>query len=74
MTHKPAFLEDSLIVAAHPDDELLWFTSILKDVDEGPQTILNTREFVYYSYYSRIKSKLQQFWEPKIKEKMTHIQ
>lgn len=34
MTHKPAFLEDSLIVAAHPDDELLWFTSILKDVDE----------------------------------------
>ncbi len=28
------FLENSLIVGAHPDDELLWFGSILKDVDE----------------------------------------
>ena len=34
MTHKPNFLENSLIVAAHPDDELLWFGSILKDVDK----------------------------------------
>lgn len=31
---KPEFLENSLIIGAHPDDELLWFTSILKDVDE----------------------------------------
>lgn len=28
------FLKNSIIVGAHPDDELLWFTSILKDVDE----------------------------------------
>ncbi len=27
------FLENSIIVAAHPDDEMLWFTSIVKDVD-----------------------------------------
>lgn len=29
-----AFLENSLIIGAHPDDELLWFASILKHVDE----------------------------------------
>lgn len=45
----------------------------LKDVQEGPQTILNTREFVYYSYYSRIKSQIQQYWEPKIKEKVRNL-
>lgn len=28
------FLKNSLIIGAHPDDELLWFTSILKEVDE----------------------------------------
>ncbi len=27
------FLRNSIIVAAHPDDEMLWFTSIVKDVD-----------------------------------------
>ncbi len=31
---RPGFLDNSLIIGAHPDDELLWFTSILKDVDE----------------------------------------
>ncbi len=33
MTLKSDFLKNSVIVAAHPDDELLWFGSILKDVD-----------------------------------------
>lgn len=37
------------------------------------QTMLSTREFVYYSYYNRIKDKLRQTWEPKIKEKMERI-
>ncbi len=27
-------LEESIIVAAHPDDEVLWFSSILDKVDE----------------------------------------
>lgn len=30
---RPAFLDNSLIVAAHPDDELLWFGSVLKEVE-----------------------------------------
>ncbi len=29
------FLKNSIIVAAHADDELLWFNSILRDVDEA---------------------------------------
>jgi TonB family protein len=45
----------------------------LKDVPTGLQTMLNTREFVYYSYYNRIKEKLRQYWEPKIKEKMERV-
>jgi TonB family protein len=45
----------------------------LKDVDVGPQTLLSTREFVYFSYYSRIKDRLRLFWEPKIKEKVNRI-
>lgn len=45
----------------------------LKNVATGMQTLLSTREFVYYSYYNRIKDKLRQYWEPKIKEKMERI-
>ncbi len=45
----------------------------LKDVKTGLQTLLSTREFVYYSYYSRIKNKLRQYWEPMIKERITKI-
>ena len=39
----------------------------LKDIALGSRTLLRTKEFVYYSYYSRIKKKLQQYWEPKVK-------
>lgn len=45
----------------------------LKNVKTGMQTMLSTREFVYYSYYNRIKDKLRQYWQPKIKEKMERI-
>lgn len=45
----------------------------LKDVSKGMQTLLSTREFVYYTYYNRIKDRLRQYWEPKIKEKMERV-
>lgn len=45
----------------------------LKDVKTGMQTVLSTREFMYYSYYARIRSKLGQYWQPKIREKMERI-
>lgn len=31
---KPDFLKNSVIIGAHADDELLWFNSIIRDVDE----------------------------------------
>lgn len=42
----------------------------IKDVDKGMQTLLSTREFVYYSYYQRIKEALRQYWEPTVKQKV----
>jgi TonB family protein len=45
----------------------------LKDVEVGLQTMLSTREFVYYSYYNRIKERIRQHWEPNIREKVKMI-
>lgn len=45
----------------------------LKDVEKGAQTVLSTREFIYYSYFKRIKGQIQQYWEPSIKGKMRKI-
>lgn len=45
----------------------------IKGVAEGYQTMLNAKEFRYYTYYNRIRRQLSQFWEPKVKEKMTYL-
>lgn len=45
----------------------------LKDVDKGLQTMLSTREFLYYSYYNRIKAKIRQYWEPNVRESVKII-
>lgn len=45
----------------------------LKDVNEGIETILNSKEFVYYTYYQRIRSQIRQHWEPSIREKVRRI-
>lgn len=45
----------------------------LKNVEDGPQTLLSTREFIYYTYYRRIKNQLAQYWEPKIKDKVMKL-
>lgn len=42
----------------------------LKDVAIGAETNLNTREFLYYSYFNRIKKKLRQHWEPLVHAKV----
>lgn len=34
----------------------------LPEVKRGPQTLLNTREFMYYSYFSRMKEQLYWKW------------
>lgn len=45
----------------------------LKDVETGLQTALSTREFLYYSYYDRIKKKIRQFWEPNVRQQVKMI-
>ncbi len=45
----------------------------LKDVNKGLQTLLSTREFVYYSYYQRIREKIRQQWEPRIRKKVKKV-
>lgn len=45
----------------------------LKNTDQGLETMLNTREFKYFTYYSRIRRQLSQYWEPKVKEKMNRM-
>jgi protein TonB len=45
----------------------------VKDTTDGPQTLLNTREFIYFTYYARIKDRLRQYWEPKIKDKVQRL-
>lgn len=42
----------------------------LRDVDAGMQTLLSTKEFVFYSYYQRIKDQLRQHWEPAVRERV----
>lgn len=48
-------------------------TDYLKDIDQGMQTLLSTREFVYYSFYARIRRQLNQHWSGKIREKVSKI-
>lgn len=45
----------------------------IKDVDNGLETMLNTREFKYYSYYNRIRRQLSQHWEGKVREKLSKM-
>lgn len=42
----------------------------LKDVDQGLETLLNTKEYKFYSYFNRIRDQLSQHWQPKVREKM----
>lgn len=43
------------------------------EVDEGSDTILNTREFLYFTYYLRIKQQLQGYWEHYIKQQINRL-
>ncbi|MBX2988447.1 MAG: TonB family protein [Bdellovibrionaceae bacterium] len=45
----------------------------LKNVESGAETMLNTREFKYFTYYSRIRRQLSQYWEPTVKVKLNKM-
>lgn len=42
----------------------------LKDVQQGSQTLLNTKEFAYFSFYQRVRHQLEQYWEPGLRERL----
>jgi protein TonB len=45
----------------------------VKDVDQGLETLLNAREFKYYTYYNRIRRQLSQYWEPNVRTKLSNM-
>ena len=45
----------------------------IKDVEVGLETVLNTREFKYYSYYNRIRKQLAQHWEGRVRDKLSKL-
>ncbi|MDR3605874.1 MAG: TonB family protein [Oligoflexia bacterium] len=42
----------------------------IKGIKEGERTALNTREFVFYSYYQRIRERLDRAWVPILRQKL----
>lgn len=44
-------------------------TDYLPNVKEKDRTALNTREFVFFSFYERMKKRLGMFWTPALEEK-----
>lgn len=45
----------------------------LKNTELGVETVLNTKEFKYYTYFNRIRRQLSQHWEPKVRDKLTKM-
>lgn len=45
----------------------------IKSADQSLMTQLNTREYKYYGYYTRIRKQLNQWWEPKVREKVAQL-
>ena len=45
----------------------------LKNVENDFMTRLNTREYKYYGYYTRIKNQLNQWWVPQVQQKFTKM-
>lgn len=68
-SHKPASAEKPGETGAEASQSL----DYIKDLDPGLETLLSTKEFVYYTYYARIRRQLNQYWGPKVREKLTNI-
>ena len=45
----------------------------LTDTPLGDRTVLSTREFRFFSYYTRIKDTLRQFWKPNVERKLAML-
>lgn len=45
----------------------------IKDIDPGLETMLSSKEFVYFTFYQRIRNQLQQHWNDMVREKLTAL-
>jgi len=45
----------------------------LEDIEEGDVTLLNTKRFKFFSFYSRVKDQLRSNWNPLIREEVSFI-
>lgn len=45
----------------------------IKDLEPGMETLLSTKEFVYYSYFNRIRNQLNQYWTDKVRQKLSEM-
>lgn len=48
-------------------------TDKLEGVQQTLKTALNTKEYKYYGYYQRIKTQLNQWWQPEVKQRVSRL-
>jgi len=60
-------------VAANKGGEVSQSLDYIKDLDSGLETLLSTKEFVYYSYFNRIRTQLNQYWTDKVRQKLSEM-
>lgn len=45
----------------------------MKEIEEGVKTVVNTKEFIYYSYYNKIRTAIQKHWKKNVHEQVKII-
>ena len=45
----------------------------IQGMKEGESSALNTKEFVFFSYFDRVRKQLDQAWQPILRENIAHI-
>lgn len=45
----------------------------LKDIEFGAQTLLKTKQYKYYSFFSRVREQLRTHWNPRIRQKVNFL-
>lgn len=45
----------------------------IEELEEGEETLVSSREFIYFSFYMRIKERLEQVWQPSVRAKINQL-
>jgi len=61
--------ENQPVWAAHSEIS----SDFIEGVEESDKTALNTKEFIYYSYFQRIRGKLDLAWQPILKRYLMQL-